>query len=776
MLSSIDIALVRRDSALPGLATLLDPSAFLTALRSAFPKVQMQSAKLSYLRYKFQTSCLAQYEIQTSDSTIGLHAVAHRADAEGKLRKFEQKTPAASGAIFTRVLLRETFIALYPFPEDDGLKVLPYLFDDKTRRQLLFEMLPEATQLWDSALETLAYKPKRRYVASLRSEAARTVLRHYTPSGYRCAEGNTESFCSQSLLRVPRFLGRSSQNHLIALEWLPGTLLSELLPDSKFQPERLSLVGSALAELHAQDADNLTVLNREDESARLMSLADDLSLLCPELSLLSQTIAQRLASKVRALPKAYQPIHGDFYAKQVLLGKGNVGLLDFDEAVQSDGAADLGNFIAHLERDALQGNLGQSHLEEFQVALLTGYGDTAGESSLSRVRLYSAVGLFRLAMEPFRRHELDWLERIEALLLRVQSILNGSTPASYNLYSHKINELDSFSISDDAKMPFLAQAINPASIQSALEFDLAGQQNRFKMCRLKAIRVKRYKPARRCLIEYDLELSRSSKSCFITLLGKARAKGLHQESYRVQRELWNTGFDGNSADGVSVPRPVGKITQFEMWLQEKVAGQNATTLLAESPDTFPASRIAEGIYRLHNSGLVPRHRHTMSDELRILHDRLQGVVEKNPSWQRRLERVVAACDRIGASVDGTMTCGIHRDFYADQVLTSGARVYLLDFDLFCEGNPALDIGNFVAHMSEQSLRSHGDTSANAEREEELIERYLSLCKKNMSAAIRAYTTLSLVRHISLSTQFEERKPFTQAILELCEQRLEIKTM
>jgi hypothetical protein len=26
-------------------------------------------------------------------------------------------------------------------------------------------------------------------------------------------------------------------------------------------------------------------------------------------------------------------------------------------------------------------------------------------------------------------------------------------------------------------------------------------------------------------------------------------------------------------------------------------------------------------------------------------------------------------------------CGIHRDFYADQVIVDGSRLYLLDFDL-----------------------------------------------------------------------------------------------
>src|SRR2546426_9353652 len=44
------------------------------------------------------------------------------------------------------------------------------------------------------------------------------------------------------------------------------------------------------------------------------------------------------------------------------------------------------------------------------------------------------------------------------------------------------------------------------------------------------------------------------------------------------------------------------------------------------------------------------------------------------------------------------------------VIVNGERLFLLDFDLYCEGDPALDIGNFLGHITEQSLRSEEHTS------------------------------------------------------------------
>src|SRR2546428_263470 len=50
------------------------------------------------------------------------------------------------------------------------------------------------------------------------------------------------------------------------------------------------------------------------------------------------------------------------------------------------------------------------------------------------------------------------------------------------------------------------------------------------------------------------------------------------------------------------------------------------------------------------------------------------------------------------------------------------------------------------------------------------ERFVELCGV-APAAIRAYATLTLVRHVYLSTLFPERRPFTQSLIELCEARL-----
>lgn len=340
--------------------------------------------------------------------------------------------------------------------------------------------------------------------------------------------------------------------------------------------------------------------------------------------------------------------------------------------------------------------------------------------------------------------------------------------------SPTIPVVDRFGAADDPAMPFLRQALEPAEVQRQFELCLPSLTAASKSFRLGAIRVVRQKAGRRCMIEYDIELhGQEGQSETITLLGKARAKGVDDSTYHLVAALHNTSFGANSEDGIRVPEPVGCIPEFRMWLQRKAQGANATRLLAAPDGVHLARRTAEAAHKLHTMNIHPTRQHTMSDELRILHDRLPLVAEQRPEWWDRIERLLAASDRLGLSTPVSSPVGIHRDFYPDQVLVDGDILYLLDFDLFCAGDSALDIGNFAGHMIEYALRTTGDPEALSDQEQALVERFVNLSGESVRPSIRTYTILTLVRHVYLSTQFPARYHTTAALLELCEERLGI---
>ncbi|NCJ06257.1 phosphotransferase [Synechococcales cyanobacterium C] len=313
----------------------------------------------------------------------------------------------------------------------------------------------------------------------------------------------------------------------------------------------------------------------------------------------------------------------------------------------------------------------------------------------------------------------------------------------------------------DSALAFVAPALNPQWIAPRLE-QVLGQS-----LVLENVRVLRHKVGRRCLIAYDLRLTDGATP--VTLLGKVRSRRLDYQSYHIQQQLWHQGFDPQSPDGVSVPEPVGMIPEMHLWLQRWVPGTSATSLLPQCPALAP--RIAAAICKLHHCGIpTPKH-HTAATEVQILQERVPRILQHFPEWQARLAVILNACVHLANSLPQAPTASIHRDFYPDQVLISGDRIYLLDLDLYCQGDAALDIGNFVAHLSEQSLRTRSHPDAFAAQESALITAFCEHSGDINPAAIPIYKTLTLVRHIYISTQIPSRRHTTAQLLNLCEARL-----
>ena len=325
----------------------------------------------------------------------------------------------------------------------------------------------------------------------------------------------------------------------------------------------------------------------------------------------------------------------------------------------------------------------------------------------------------------------------------------------------------------DSRLPLLDRALDPEQVAHHLGARLGGPAGPAAHVVVREIRTLRYKLGRRCLIEYELEVtSRSGGSPeIVTLLGKVRRRGADATTFSLLRTLRSRGFDGDSPDGISVPEPVAIVPELGMWLQRKVSGTPATARLWEPGGAAVARRLAEAAHKLHQAAVPATRRHSMADELRILHQCLRSLAERRVGWAPRLGALLSACDRLGAGMPAQRPRGIHRDFYPDHALLEGKRLHLLDFDLYCEGDPALDIGNCIAHITEQSLRVCGDPDALADREAAMEDRYVELSGESARPAVRTYALLTLVRHICISTQIEERQPFTATLLELCEERL-----
>jgi hypothetical protein len=325
----------------------------------------------------------------------------------------------------------------------------------------------------------------------------------------------------------------------------------------------------------------------------------------------------------------------------------------------------------------------------------------------------------------------------------------------------------------DPDLAFLTPAFDPVDVANRLRPVVHALLREPVELDVRGVRILRHKPRRRCLLEFDLWIERRCGLVeAMPLLGKVGAKRLDERSYQVQTWLWNNGFSADAPDGISVPEPVGQLPELRMWLQRRAAGVSPLTILASAAGLDVARRITETGRKIHSAGFEPDRVHRMEDELRILEERLRTLARREPHRARRLENVFTGCQRIAATIEEPPPSFIHRDFYHDQLILQADRLHAVDFDLACAGDPALDMGNFLGHLMEFGLRCEDDPDAFAPVMNEIAQQFTE-CRSDSRAgpAIDAYVTLTVARHIEISTRFPDRRRCTEKLLDLCESRL-----
>ena len=303
----------------------------------------------------------------------------------------------------------------------------------------------------------------------------------------------------------------------------------------------------------------------------------------------------------------------------------------------------------------------------------------------------------------------------------------------------------------DAGLPTLAAALDPDRVTDALARACPALAHR---PRLASIRVLRHRPGRRCLVRYGFADGTSA------VIGKLTCKGVHKRSLAVQSRLFAQGF--------AVPEPLGAVPTLGLWLQREVAGRPLASMLGVPAAERAVARSAELLAALHRlpSGAAPSW--TIEDELAVLDERLAALGRVRPDLAHRADRLLDACHSAARRLPSGPVCGIHRDFYPEQVLVGAGQLHLVDLDLYSRGDPALDVGNFKAHLIEAAIRETGDAGGYARLVQAFERHYLAAMPETAPDAIAIFTFLSLTRLVQISTVITDRRHATNAILAAAE--------
>ncbi len=744
-----------QDSALPGLSLLLSRA-------DLAERLCLDDLQLTYLRYKPGTSCLAGFVGSCGPQQLPFAArVTSPRDWRRRRTVHLQSVTRRFGRrrFGLPLVIDDAQLTVAPFPFDASLRAVARLMDEGSRERLLQRVFSSQDRFEHPRVLCLAHKPQRRFVAQVAFErGSSAVLKFYTRDGFQRAQAVSRALRNADVPGLPRQIGRSRRHGILALDWVPGCDLS----DSIDTPAHVALAAAALARLHRSSCEGLPRDAWQTAAADATDLAAFVGGLVPDVASMAARLAEQVGQVLQNTADHHCLVHGDFNPTQVIVGREAVSFIDMDRATTGDPAADIGSFLARLEYARLAGQLSEAHCGRIAEDLLSEYQQHApAEFRPTRVDAQTGVALFRLAADPFRCQTPDWPARTANLLQRAEQLLRPRAVVAGPRVRQRpcIPQADRLSAANE-----LLDRTTASEALSALWPD----EDRMTVEDVALVRIR---PNRRCLLRFRLAWP-DGRRCAV--LGKVRAKGADRRSFAIQQRLADCAFSPTSADGLSVPAVAGLVPDRNMWCQYEVDGVNAETQLLSggTAATALAERCAAAVFKLHHSAdIVPDRQHSIADELRILDQRLQQAGPARPSLAPRLRAVAVACHQLARRLPPATARPIHRDFYPEQIVVDDGRLYLLDFDLCCLGDPLLDVGNFVAHLLELGLRFHGSTQPLEPLVTHFSRHYQRLQGDNSQAAIDVWTLLALARHIQISIRISDRNRLTESVLEEVERRL-----
>jgi hypothetical protein len=292
--------------------------------------------------------------------------------------------------------------------------------------------------------------------------------------------------------------------------------------------------------------------------------------------------------------------------------------------------------------------------------------------------------------------------------------------------------------------------IDPETSREFLERSLRGASPAYQSVLIQSCKpeVVRYKPGNRCTILYHLEYApelpvESNGPAIVVAKTDLQEKG--QNAYDGMKALWDTSFGSNSTVRIAEPlaydADLRVFVQGPVWEEQTLADLFLTMLDVETPELMGAfkeamQKTAKGLAELHRSGVKIGNLSTWEDEMAEVQTQVTqlSAVFLNLSSGARpfLERI----SQLEAATPPDPLVPSHGTFRPVQVLLHKGEISFIDFDSFCQSEPARDLGLFLSSLMTLGLtlssfdedKPSDQTIANPAHWEARFEQVSSICE------------------------------------------------
>lgn len=258
---------------------------------------------------------------------------------------------------------------------------------------------------------------------------------------------------------------------------------------------------------------------------------------------------------------------------------------------------------------------------------------------------------------------------------------------------------------------------NPEKAREFLERSLRSASPAYHNVHIQSCtpKIARYKPGDRCTILYQLEYP-SDMPAEIRAPPFVVAKTTRQEKERNAfaslSSLWNSPFGSKSSVRIAEPiayDPELKVfVQGPVWEEQTLAALFLTALDEGTPEALAAAskvvqKTAQGLAELHQSGVEVGQAVSWADELAETEANLLPLCTVFADLASDAEPFLKRMKQLEAATAPDPFVPSHGTFRPVQVLLHKEELSFIDFDSFCQSEPARDLSMFLTSMMSISL-------------------------------------------------------------------------
>ncbi len=290
---------------------------------------------------------------------------------------------------------------------------------------------------------------------------------------------------------------------------------------------------------------------------------------------------------------------------------------------------------------------------------------------------------------------------------------------------------------EDAELPAVALLTDAGSARELLERAIREQATGYESLRIAACapRIVRYKRGSRCTVIFPLSYHAPRRGWPSLVVAKTYREEKGRNAYGAMRALWASPLAAGDVVGIAEPLayldqehvliqgPVDEEVTLKELIRERLRDGAAA---ASGPLVDALHRTGAGLAALHGCGAGYGEPVTLADELAEVHERAARLGAALPGVAGAAEPLLTCVSQLASRVPADPLVPSHRSFRPAQVLLAGDRIAFIDFDGFCQSEPALDVALFRATIKSIGLTMPLD-GATARRDR--LRELDSLCEE-----------------------------------------------